>query len=277
MHAFYGSWRSRLRMPHLLKWCNFGKTFLAVNSILNIAAYKFVPIDEPTALAQWLGERAQAHQLLGSILVAPEGINLFLAAPHADVQAFLQALAADARLNDLHCKRSESAHVPFRKLKVRVEEEIITFGMPSPPAAPSVDAATLKRWLDQGMDDHGRPIVMLDTRNAEEVAMGTFEHALNPNIGKFTDFPAAVEQLRAPLQEKTVVAFCTGGVRCEKAVPWMHAHGLPNTLQLQDGILGYFESQGGAHFRGNCFVFDERVALKQDLSPQVDAPAQGRV
>jgi UPF0176 protein len=248
-----------------------------VNSILNIAAYKFVPINDPVALAQWLGERAQAHCLLGSILVAPEGLNLFLAAPHADVEAFLRALAADARLTGLHCKRSESAHVPFRKLKVRVESEIITFGMPNPPAALSVDAATLKRWLDQGADDQGRPVVMLDTRNAEEVAMGTFEGALNPHIRKFTDFPAAMEQLRTQLQGKTVVAFCTGGVRCEKAVPWMHAHGLPNTLQLQDGILGYFESQGGAHYRGNCFVFDERVALKPDLSPKVDAPPQGRV
>lgn len=248
-----------------------------MNTVLNIAAYRFVPIDEPPAVAQWTQTLAEGQALKGSILVAPEGINLFLAGSTTAIERFLNALASDARFAQLHCKRSHSRYVPFRQLKVRVEREIITFDLPHPPPAPSVDAATLKRWLDQGHDDAGKPVVMLDTRNAEEVAMGTFAQALNPNIHKFTQFPAAVEQLRAQLENKTVVAFCTGGVRCEKAVPWMHAHGLTNTLQLQDGILGYFESQGSAHFNGNCFVFDERVALKPDLTAQVDAPAQGRV
>jgi UPF0176 protein len=250
---------------------------ILLNPILNIASYRFVAIDDPQATAQWIGDLAQPLDLKGSILTSPEGINLFLAAPSEAVEQFLRDLQTDQRFTGLHCKHSYSQHVPFRKLKIRVEKEIITFGMPCPPVAPAVDAPTLKRWLDQGADDNGRLVVMLDTRNAEEVAMGTFKGALNPHIRKFTDFPDAVQELRDQLQDKTVVAFCTGGVRCEKAVPWMHAQGLTNTYQLQDGILGYFESQGGAHYHGTCFVFDERVALKPDLSPQVDAPAQGRV
>jgi UPF0176 protein len=248
-----------------------------MNTVLNIAAYRFVAIDDPHAVARWAHALAETQNLKGSILVAPEGLNLFLAGTTSAVETFLSTLAQDARFAQLHCKRSSSQYVPFRKLKVRVEREIITFDLSHPPPAPSVDAATLKRWLDQGHDDAGKPVVMLDTRNAEEVAIGTFEHALNPNIRKFTEFPAALELLRAQLENKTVVAFCTGGVRCEKAVPWMHAQGLTNTLQLQDGILGYFESQGGAHYRGTCFVFDERVALKPDLTAQVDAPPEGRV
>lgn len=248
-----------------------------MEKILNIAAYKFVQIQDPAALATWIGTLAQAHSLKGAVLVASEGINLFLAGLPPAVETFLAQLVHDTRLAALHCKRSTSQYVPFRKLKVRVEKEIITFGMPNPPTAPSVDATTLKRWLDQGTDDTGRPVVLLDTRNAEEVAMGTFTGALNPHIHKFTEFPQALEQMRAQLQDKTVVAFCTGGVRCEKAVPWMHAQGLTNALQLQGGILGYFESQGGAYYQGSCFVFDERVALTPDLTPTVDAPATGRV
>ncbi|MGL4574894.1 MAG: sulfurtransferase, partial [Burkholderiaceae bacterium] len=229
--------------------------------VVNIAAYRFVAIADAAQVAQQVEALAQACALKGSILVAPEGINLFLAGDAVSIDRFLAQLGEDARFAGLHVKKSFSQHVPFRKLKVRVESEIITFDMQNPPPAPSVDAATLKRWLDAGVDDAGQPVVMLDTRNAEEVAMGTFAGALNPNIRKFTDFPHAVEQLRDQLQGKTVVAFCTGGVRCEKAVPWMQAHGLANTYQLQDGILGYFESQGGAHYKGSCFVFDERVAL----------------
>jgi UPF0176 protein len=248
-----------------------------VEKILNIAAYRFVTIDEPVTVAQQVQTLASAHALKGSVLVAPEGINLFLAGPEAALDAFFAQLGSDARFTNLPLKRSTSRHVPFRKLKVRVEQEIITFDAPCPPQAPSVDAVTLRRWLDAGVDDHGKPVVMLETRNEEEVAMGTFEGAINPHIRKFTDLPAAIEPLRAALKDKTVVAFCTGGVRCEKAVPWMRAHGVANAVQLQGGILGYFESQGGAHYQGRCFVFDERVALNPDLSPQIDAPPSGRV
>uniref|UniRef100_UPI001F14AA4E rhodanese-like domain-containing protein n=1 Tax=Xanthomonas axonopodis TaxID=53413 RepID=UPI001F14AA4E len=131
--------------------------------------------------------------------------------------------------------------------------------------APSVTPAVLREWLRNGHDDRGRPLVMLDTRNAQEVTYGTFQGALTLPIDKFTDLPGALEPHRAALAEATVVSFCTGGIRCEKAALWMQADGMDNVLQLEGGILGYFEEVGGEGYDGRCFVFDERVALDPEL------------
>jgi UPF0176 protein len=247
---------------------------------LNIAAYQFVAIDSPEALAQALQTHAQEHALLGTVLVAPEGLNLFLAGTVTDVDRFVAQLRQDNRFASIRVKQSFSQHVPFRRLKVRVEREIITFDEtinPAQASAPALPPATLKRWLDAGHDDAGRPIALLDTRNQEEIELGSFEDALNPQIKKFTELHGAIDGLRDQFAGKTVVAFCTGGVRCEKAVPWLQAQGVANAYQLDGGILGYFEEAGGAHWRGKCFVFDERVALDPALQPEVDAPACGRV
>jgi len=247
---------------------------------LNIAAYQFVAIHDPTALADSLHAQAQELELKGTILVAPEGLNLFLAGAKEAIEKFLHTVQADQRFCSMRIKRSWSHYVPFRRLKVRVETEIITFDPSINPAGlptPSVSPATLKRWLDQGHDDQGQAIVLLDTRNEEEIALGSFEGAINPQIRKFTQLPAAVETLRSSLEDKTVVAFCTGGIRCEKAVPWLTQHGVRHAYQLDGGILGYFEAVGGPHWQGKCFVFDERVALDPLLNAAVDAPAQGRV
>ena len=129
-----------------------------------------------------------------------------------------------------------------------------------------MEARTLKRWLDQGHDDEGKPLVLLDTRNAFEVDFGTFDNAIDWRIGKFTEFPKALAEHREQLQGKRVVSFCTGGIRCEKAAILMHEEGLPDVLQLEGGILKYFEEVGGAHYSGDCFVFDGREALAPDLS-----------
>ena len=247
---------------------------------LNIAAYHFVRVKNPAALAQDLHAAAQELGLKGNILIAPEGLNLFLAGIEQSIEKFLQTVQANSGFSSMRVKRSWSEHVPFRRLKVRLEAEIITFDPSINPATlntPSVTPATLKRWLDIGHDDNGQAVVLLDTRNQEEIALGTFKDAINPKIRKFTELPAAIEPLRSALNGKTVVAFCTGGIRCEKAVPWLEQHGVSNAYQLDGGILGYFESAGGAHWQGKCFVFDERVALDPSLTAAVDAPAQGRV
>ena len=144
--------------------------------------------------------------------------------------------------------------------------------VPESKRAPFVDPATLKTWLDRGYDDNGRPVVMMDTRNSFEVAMGTFDGALNFDIEKFSQFPQAIQASlneRADLKEKTIVSFCTGGIRCEKAALYMHEIDMPYVYQLHGGILGYFEHVGGAHWSGECFVFDERVALDSTLQPTV--------
>jgi UPF0176 protein len=130
-----------------------------------------------------------------------------------------------------------------------------------------VAAATLKRWLDDGHDDQGRPVVTLDTRNAFEVDEGSFVGAMDWRIDKFSDFPAAAKQHLDDLRGKTVVSFCTGGIRCEKAAIYLREQGLSQVYQLEGGILKYFEEVGSTHYSGNCFVFDERRGVNPDLSP----------
>lgn len=245
--------------------------------IVNTAAYHFVPLADGRALRDELLERARANDLKGTILVAPEGINLFLAGSAEGIDAFYAPLLADARFAAMVVKRSTSRHLPFARLKAKFKPEIISFrrGDAQPlayPRAPAVAPETVARWLQQGHDDDGRPVVMLDTRNRQEVAYGTFEGALTLPIDKFTDLPAALEPHRPALAGKTVVSFCTGGIRCEKAALWMHNAGMDNVLQLDGGILGYFEKVGGQGYEGGCFVFDARVAVDPALEPLQDAP-----
>ena len=241
-----------------------------MNTTLNISAYKFVPLPDADALRTILLERATVWQLKGTILLAGEGINLFLAGPTDAVRGFIAQLHTDERFADIVPKESWSAHQPFKKMLVKVKREIIRMDHPTiQPAAgraPSVSAATLRRWLDAGVDDNGKPVVMLDTRNAFEVDHGTFECAIDWRIDKFTEFPQALQDHQADLQDKTIVSFCTGGIRCEKAAILMRETGLQNVFQLEGGILKYFEEVGSAHYRGDCFVFDERRALAADLS-----------
>ncbi|RYF81100.1 MAG: sulfurtransferase [Comamonadaceae bacterium] len=241
-----------------------------MNNVLNISAYLFVPLNDREALRPLLFESAQAQGLQGTVLLAEEGINLFLAGPPEGVRAFVAELRSDPRFAALEPKESWSEHQPFRRLLVKLKREIIRMNhptiRPSAGRAPAVDAPTLKRWLDQGHDDAGKPVALLDTRNAFEVDYGTFDQAIDWRIDKFTEFPQAVLDRRAELEGKTVVSFCTGGIRCEKAAIYMHDLGLTNVLQLEGGILKYFEEVGGAHYHGDCFVFDGREALAPDLS-----------
>lgn len=245
--------------------------------ILNIAAYKFIALDELPALQLALREAAQSRALRGTVLLAEEGINLFLAGGSSDIHDFLAWLRSDVRFHDLAVKQSWSTAQPFRKLLVKIKPEIIRMDHPAirPAAgrAPSVDARTLKRWLDTGHDDSGRPVLTLDTRNDFEADVGSFRNALDWRIGKFTEFPQALLRHRDDLQGKTVVSFCTGGIRCEKAAIFMREAGVEHVLQLDGGILKYFEDVGHAHFDGECFVFDERRAVDAALAPKVDVGA----
>ena len=241
-----------------------------MNQILNISCYKFVALPDAQDLRQPCLDNALARQLKGTILIAEEGINFFLAGRAEDVHGFVDWLRTDTRLADLAPKESWSATQPFRKMLVKVKNEIIRMNHPSiRPAqgrAPAVTPETAKRWLDQGHDDEGRPVVTLDTRNQFEVDAGTFKNTINWGITKFTEFPDAVQTHLGELQDKTVISFCTGGIRCEKAAIYMRNAGLPHVYQLEGGILKYFEEVGSDHYDGGCFVFDERRAVGADLS-----------
>ena len=236
---------------------------------LNVSAYKFVEIGDLASLREAVRARCMAAELKGTVLVAPEGINLFLAGEENRLREVLDWLAGDQRFIDLPIKESWSDHQPFNRMLVKIKKEIITMRQPQVRPmghrAPVVAAKDLKRWLDAGRDDSGREIVLLDTRNAFEVEVGSFEGAIDPAIHSFGEFPERVTALREELADKTVVTFCTGGIRCEKAVLYMQEKGFGQVYQLDGGILRYFEEVGGAHYRGNCFVFDRRVALTPAL------------
>jgi UPF0176 protein len=241
-----------------------------VPSILNIAAYRFVALNDPAHWGERIRECAQRHGLKGTVLLAEEGINLSLAGVEDDTRRFLAWLRAQAPFADLAAKESRSDTPPFRRLRVKVKAEIIRMNRPTiRPAtgrAPSVDAATLARWLDAGADDAGREVVLLDTRNAFEVDLGRFAGARDWRLASFGEFPQALRAHRAELDGKTVVSYCTGGIRCEKAALLMAAEGVANVLQLEGGILQYFETRGGRHFEGDCFVFDARGAVDATLA-----------
>ncbi len=233
-------------------------------AIINIAAYKFVPLQRLPDRRQALKKTCQELELKGTILLSPEGMNLFLAGTRQSVDEFLSQLREEACFADVTVKESVSEHQPFNRLLVRLKQEIIAFGVegidPSQYSSPKISPAELKAWLDEG-----RPVTLLDTRNDYEVDLGTFAGALDLKIGHFREFPQAVKSLPASLKEQPVVMFCTGGIRCEKAGPLMEREGFQNVLQLDGGILRYFEDCGGDHWNGECFVFDQRVSLDPKL------------
>ena len=232
--------------------------------ITNIAAYKFTPLADLKPLREHLLAQCRAWNLKCTILLSTEGINLFVAGPRAEIDLLVAELRAIPGLGGLEPKFSESGHQPFTRMLVRIKKEIIAFGVegiePGRRTSPKLSAHTLKQWLDEG-----RAVTLLDTRNDYEVRLGTFKGAHTLGIDHFRQFPAAVDALPAELKQQRVVMFCTGGIRCEKAGPFMEREGFKNIFQLDGGILKYFEEVGGAHYDGECFVFDQRVGVDPAL------------
>ena len=231
---------------------------------LNAAAYRFAELTSLPELRERLKGECRALGLKGSILLSPEGINLFIAGERDSVESLLGTIRTIPGLEHLEAKFSESGEQPFNRMLVKIKQEIIAFGVeginPARHTSPRLPAKELKRWLDEG-----RPVTLLDTRNTYEVKLGTFAGAVTLPIRHFRKFPQAVDSLPEEMKQNPVVSFCTGGIRCEKAAPYLERAGFREVYQLEGGILKYFEECGGAHWEGECFVFDKRVGVNPAL------------
>ena len=233
-------------------------------NIVNIAAYKFVTLDDLQRRRRQLLDVCKRLDTKGTILLSEEGINLFLAGSRESIDELTQTLRSDERLSDLEVKESLSDDQPFNRMLVKIKKEIIAFAVdgidPRRQSSRRISSSELKQWLDEG-----RPVTLLDVRNQFEYEVGTFKDALSVGIDDFRSFPKAINSLPAELKQQPVVTFCTGGIRCEKAAPYLEQEGFAEVYQLDGGILKYFEQCGGAHYDGECFVFDKRVALDESL------------
>lgn len=238
-------------------------------AVTNIAAYQFVELTELPALRERLLRKCKEWGLRGTILLSPEGINAFVAGGRAEIDALLAELRSLPGLEDFCPKVSVSEDQPFRRMLVKIKKEIIAFGVegiaPGKRTSPKLAPRELKQWLDEG-----RPVTLLDTRNDYEVKVGTFQNALTLGIDHFRSFPSAVGQLPDELKQQPIVMFCTGGIRCEKAGPFMEQAGFEQVFQLDGGILKYFEDCGNEHYAGDCFVFDRRIGVDGNLAETGD-------
>ncbi len=234
-------------------------------AITNISTYCFAELTGLKELRESLIRDCKAWGLKGTILLSPEGINLFVAGAAESIDRLMARLRAIPGLEGLTPKVSLSEDQPFNRMLVRLKKEIIAFGVegvkPGSYTSPKLPPKELKQWLDEG-----RPVTLLDTRNDYEVKLGTFKGAIDPEIRTFRAFPDAVRRLPEELKDQPVVMFCTGGIRCEKAGPFMEMEGFKHIYQLEGGILKYFEECGGDHYDGDCFVFDQRVGVDPALS-----------
>ena len=231
--------------------------------VVNIAGYRFVDLPDRDQLRAPFKSTCDEAGLLGTILLSHEGINFFLSGNQSGIDHFMRFLESDERFLEIPLKVSYSNIMSFRRMNVRLKNEIISLGLdsirPTESTGESITPKEFKSWLDEGRD-----IIVLDTRNDYEVRLGTFEGAIDLNLSTFRGFPSAVADSEID-KNQTVVMFCTGGIRCEKASAVMMQEGWSDVRQLEGGILGYFEEVGADHWNGDCFVFDRRVALDPAL------------
>jgi UPF0176 protein len=226
------------------------------------AFYKFVSIDDPVALQGELRQVCLTHDIKGTILVAREGINATVSGAENAIDALIRTIASDARFSGLEVKYSEAAEHPFQRLKVKIKREIVTFGVSD--AKPSVATGTFIEPGDWNALISDPDVLVIDTRNDYEVQVGTFEGAHNPETRAFNEFPDYVQRMLSADRQRKIAMFCTGGIRCEKASAFLVREGFSNVYQLNGGILRYLEQVAPEEslWRGECFVFDERVALE---------------
>ena len=233
------------------------------------ALYQFVPLPDFRELKDPLHRLCQDLGIRGTLLLAHEGINGTVAGRDEAIEALMAELQSGllfaGRLDNLELKYSIATEMPFKRMKVRLKKEIVTLGDPQTNPLRRVGTYVSPDEWNRLMDEPG--IVLLDTRNDFEVGMGTFAGAVDPRIARFSEFKDFVRDELDPARHKRVAMFCTGGIRCEKASSYMLAQGFEEVFHLKGGILKYLEDvpQTESRWNGECFVFDERVALRHGL------------
>ncbi|PSN19727.1 hypothetical protein C7271_05830 [filamentous cyanobacterium CCP5] len=231
------------------------------------AFYKFVALPDCDTWRSPLLDRCWAADLRGTILLAPEGINGTLAGSQQGIDQVLDYLRSDPRLADMEPKWSTARAQPFQRLKVKLKSEIVTLNQPT--ADPTVQVGTYltpEEWNQAIADPE---VLVIDTRNDYEVKIGSFAGAVNPQTQSFREFPDYVQRHLNPQNHRRVAMFCTGGIRCEKATAYLLSQGFEQVYHLRGGILKYLETipEDESHWQGECFVFDERVAVGHGLEP----------
>ncbi|RZW04404.1 MAG: rhodanese-related sulfurtransferase, partial [Rhodobacteraceae bacterium] len=225
------------------------------------ALYKFTPIEDPAGLKGPLAEVACRHGVKGTVLLAREGINGTIAGTREGLDAVLAHIRALPGCSDLEWKESRADDMPFARMKVRLKREIVTMGQPDVDPAAGVGAYVAPvDWNDLIRDPD---VAVIDTRNDYEVAIGTFEGAVDPETRAFGEFPDWWARNHNRFQGKKVAMFCTGGIRCEKATNYLISLGVDEVFHLRGGILKYLEDvpEDQSLWRGECFVFDQRVSV----------------
>ena len=232
-------------------------------TIVVAAFYKFVRVDDAAALRERLLEALRAGDMKGTILLAPEGINGTISGASEAMGEMLALLRADPRFADLVTNDATTDAHPFKRLKVKIKREILSFGHPE--ADPNMRAGTYVAPADWNALISDPEVLVVDTRNAYETALGTFAGAVDPKTRSFGEFPAFVAAALDPQRHRKIAMFCTGGIRCEKASAYVRAHGFDEVYQLQGGILNYLKQVPADEslWQGDCFVFDERGGVSE--------------
>lgn len=226
-----------------------------------IVGYRFFDLQNPAEIRALLKTECETLKIVGTIILSHEGINLYIAGIHDSVAQLKSRMSEKFKFPSITYKENRSARLPWRRMIVKVKEEIISLGIPDiRPAeftAKTVSPNDFKKWMDEKRD-----MVVFDTRNDYEVQLGKFNGAIDLQIQTFREFPKKIGSLPEDMKEKTVVMYCTGGIRCEKASALLlKQHGFKEVFQLDGGILNYFKAVGAAHYEGECLVFDRRVGL----------------
>jgi UPF0176 protein len=229
------------------------------------ALYKFAKVEDPPALKQKLREMTSKHNILGMLILATEGINGTIASNEEDLMTFLAEFQEDPKFQGLELKFSHNEIQPFYRMRISIRKEIVTLGIPEFHIEPSerIHNVEPQEWNDVISRND---LVVIDTRNDYEFDLGTFENAINPNTKNFREFPQYMED-HFGASKKSVAMFCTGGIRCEKASSYLIQQGYDHVYNLKGGILKYLEvvPEDQSMWKGDCFVFDQRVTVKHGL------------